>query len=405
MYLFKAKFFFHTIIFLGLTFILPAEASVRENLRKITSEIQNLIDSTKTSVVTVAARFSHEVAIEKEGGFLSFFKAEHSKKSVSYVNIGTGIVFDLEGHIVTRSSVVYGAESNKIIFFDGTELDAKFIGRDDRSGFAVLKVVAEALQPAKLGKADDLKPGALNILLGNTLGIYPSFTLCWINAVRPDGMLQISAGLNPGNTGSPIINHNGEVIAQVAGLVHPESNMNYHFDEAHLDNTTLAVPINLVSRVASDIINYGRMRRGWLGVVGYDDGWKPKVRTVKKDSPAMHAGLEVGDVIVSFSEKEINHISDLVRLVEYMPPGQVVPLQFLRDGELRQVNLEIGEKVPSKVDSLEYGYFSASNIKSDPAEPLLLGTLNLVERNRMLEKRVEELERQIAELRKIVESY
>ena len=113
----------------------PAHA--QEFLESLEKDITKLIDSSKTSVVTVASRFSHEVSLETESGILSFFKTEAPKQSLSSINIGSGIVFDEAGHILTRSSIVAGAESNLITFSNGTEAPAIFVGHDPETGFAV----------------------------------------------------------------------------------------------------------------------------------------------------------------------------------------------------------------------------------------------------------------------------
>ena len=111
-----------------------------ENLQRLAQEFQALMDSTKSSVVTVTSRFSQEVSTEKEGGVLSFFRTEYQKRAVSYIHIGTGIVFDDLGHILTRSSIVVGAADHAVILHDGSEIMAEFIGADSPTGLAVLKI-------------------------------------------------------------------------------------------------------------------------------------------------------------------------------------------------------------------------------------------------------------------------
>jgi len=378
-------------------FVAPGFAG--ENLQKLANELRTLIDSTKHSVVTVSSRFSQEVSVEEEGGFLSFFKTEYQKRAVSYVHIGTGIVFDTLGHILTRSSIVVGAESHAVIFHDGVEVPAEFVGADPRTGLAVVKIDHENLKPTRFGDSDSLHPGSMNVMVGNSFGVFPSFIFGWTNGVRSDGMIQISANLNPGNNGSPIINIRGEVIGLVAGLVHAQQNgINYD----RLENTTLAYPSNWIKRIAEDIIQHGEVRRGWLGVVCYHNGTGARIRNIKQDSPAKRAGLQDGDLILNYSGKRINDINELVRLVEFTTPGDTVSLEFLRDGNRSKVEIAVGQKEKKVSD---FAGPSSEYRELDEYSGYPAGAVNLIEQNQMLEKRIDELEKEIANLKKVVESH
>ena len=324
-----------------LCYFYPANA--QEFLESLEKDIAKLIDSSKISVVTVASRFSHEISLETESGILSFLKSEAPKQSLSYINIGSGIVFDESGHILTRSSIVAGAESNLVTFSNGEESPAIFVGHDPETGFAVLKVQTEYLTPARLGDSNNIVPGAWNLMIGNSLGVYPSVVFGSINGIRNDGMIQISANLNPGNNGSPILNTKGEVVGLVAGQMSTRENLTDSFLDSDLHATILAYPINWIKKIAEDIIQHGYVRHGWLGVIGEPEGWKAKIREIKKNSPAQQAGLVEGDVVVKFSDKNVNSISELARLVKYTPPGETVPVEYLRGEQTMYSNVKIGE--------------------------------------------------------------
>jgi len=378
-----------------------------ENLQKLTHELRVLMDSTKHSVVTVTSQFSQEVSIEKEGGFLSFFKTEYQKRAVSYVQIGTGIIFDRAGHVVTRSSIVVGAENHSVIFHDGEEVPAEFIGADPGTGVAVLKVSHSNLRPAKIGDSDSLLSGDMNVMVGNSFGVFPSFVFGWTNGVRGDGMIQISANLNPGNNGSPVLNIHGEVIGLVAGFMHSPQN---GFYRDQLTNTTLAYPSNWIKRIAEDIIQHGEVRRGWLGVVCYHSGSGAKIRDIKENSPAKQAGLKAGDLILNYSGKRVNNISELVRLVEFSAPGDTVALEYLREGEKSKIDITIGEKAKKVSDyagpASAYGYSRLDDF-SEYVTPddYSAESVNLIEQNKVLEGRIDKLEKEIANLKKLIEPH
>ena len=377
-----------------------------DTLEKLDLEISKLIDSSKVSVVTVASKFSHEVYVEKETSILSFFKTEVERKPVSYMNIGSGLILDNEGHILTRSSIVWGSETNIVTLSNGVEFKAKFVGLDPKTGFAVIKVISDGLNPVRLGDSDDMALGSWIIVIGNSLSVYPSVVLGSINGLRSDGIIQISVNLDPGNNGSPIFNTKGEVIGIVAARLNaaedsPESFYGYNFSE-----TNLAYPINWIKRIAQDIIQYGYVRKGWLGIIGYHDGKKPKIREIINNSPAQKAGLIPGDVIIKFTGKEVNNISELVRLVEYTNPDQTISLECLRNGKPLNVDIEMGEK--TKSDTAEFQYLQNAPISSKfvnkTIKPMIQNyPTNWYQQRQMLETRIEILEKELMKLKNMLE--
>lgn len=364
-----------------------------ETLKTLEREIQALIDSTTHSVVTVSAHFSSEAQSQKESGLFSFFKSEKSQPPITYVNIGSGIVYERDGYILTRSSIVLGADRIRVTLFNGKEIPAEFVGYEPESGFAVIKIEYQPLQAAHLGNSDDIVPGSWNIMIGNSYGVYPSVTFGTVNGLRNDGMLQISADLYPGNNGNPVLNVDGEIIALIAGRLNTFDEMTVPAVGQQTNFATLAYPINWVKRIADDIINYGYVRKGWLGVVGYHDSWQPTIRKIKDNSPAKKAGLSEGDVIVKFSYKNVKSISELARLVEYTTPGETVNLEFLRDGKLHQANIRIGERKPVT----DLAPRSSSGVVGKPA------ALSVQERTLFIEHRIEQLEKELAHLKKMVQ--
>jgi len=191
--------------------------SAGETFRNLENEVQAVLGSSVQSIVTVSGSFSHEIPAKDDGGFLSFFTKDPEKKSVSYDNVGTGLIIDSNGHILTRSSVVFGADEIAVTLADGVKVKALLIADDSETGFALVKVEADNLQPAIYGDSDDIRLGSWNLMVGNSMGVFPSVVFGSINGLSEDGLIHITANLNPGNNGSPLINMEGEVVGLVAG--------------------------------------------------------------------------------------------------------------------------------------------------------------------------------------------
>jgi S1-C subfamily serine protease len=390
----------HIFLQAAITFITVSAVFSGETLSNFQKEINQLVDSCKVSVVTVSARFSRESPVEKESGLFSLFKSGDAKTSITNVNVGTGIIFDKLGHILTRSSIVLGAESTTVTFIDGKEAPAQFVGGDPESGFAVLKLKVEDdyLPMAKLGDSDEVTAGAWILAIGNSLGAFPSVTMGALNGIRSDGLLQITANLNLGNNGSPIFNLSGEVVGLVAGRLTPPYLMpDMWIGESHYE-LFVAYPINWIKKVANDIIEFKQVRRGWIGAFGSYGSNGLKISRIKEKSPAQQSGLLEGDIIVKFSDKPISSVSQLARLVEYTAPGQKLPLEYIRAGQRRTVEIEIGEKLSHKSPSPITNSGETMVYFDWPSE------YEVVEKNQALELRIEQLEKEIEKLKKQLES-
>jgi serine protease Do len=367
-------------------------AFAREKLSDLEFELQELIDRCQRSVVTVSAKVSQQVTAQPDDSILPFFRSEPQTHSITYFNVGTGIVFDREGHIVTRSSIVDNAESITVTLWDEQEVSAVSVARDYESGFSVLKVEGENLEPVALGDSDEIRSGSMGLLIGNSLGVFPSIAFGPVNGLTVDGMIQISLNLNPGNNGSPILNLKGEVVGVVAGRLNTGDDYLTAFDGYHLSKANLVYPINWISRIVDDLLDYGHVRKGWLGVVGSDDG-QARIKTIKEGSPALEAGMRPEDVIVGFSNRTIRNVAELARLVQYSTPGTSVPVTYLRNGEQFETEIMIGER-PEPQDPVAVAgqaFLTRGYMRSR-------FTVEVQERNELLEMRVRQLEDELEKI-------
>lgn len=269
---------------------------------------------------------------------------------------GSGFIVDQQGHIVTNFHVIDGAERIEINMFDGTIVEAEIIGTDPDSDLAVIQVnlSADRLVPVPLGNSDDLLVGQSVLAMGNpfnkdwtlTNGIVSALnrTIIGLNNYSIGGVIQTDAAINPGNSGGPLLNLRGEVIgvnSQIELLNGVRQNAGVGY----------AIPSNLVSRVFSDIINFGQVQYSYIGITNrpidlnlIDEFRLPNniqgvaVRQVRPNTPAARGGLQTMglnsiDVITAIDGISISSFDELVGYLSiYTRPGQTVQLTVFRDG-------------------------------------------------------------------------
>jgi len=326
----------------GIALLFSQITLASENLENFGRDLTKIINSSKQSVVTITATCNHQPTPDAESGIHSFFKQQDAKTAESRINIGSGLIFDDQGHIITRNSIIADSDSLYVSFTDGKKLRATLKGQDFISGFAVLKV-NQKTRPALFSELAQ-NESAPTFIIGNSNGIFPSINFTILHGILDDGMLQISNSLIPGNNGAPLINLNGKVIGLLAGHLLPHSQDPNQRPFSATEMMAIAYPAEWIRRIGADLIEYGHIRRGWLGIVGFNDDSRPKVKAIKNNSPAQKAGLQKGDLILKFIGRDVHYIEELARLVEFTIPGQPVPLEYQRGDETKTVNIELGER-------------------------------------------------------------
>ena len=272
----------------------------------ISNTVIDAIDKIKTSVVKIARS-------DKKGG--------QSQNS----GTGSGFIFSSDGYLFTNSHVVRGAGEIKVIMHDGLSHAATLIGEDPMSDLAILKISAADFIPAKMGDSSSLRIGQFVVAIGNPLGFQHTATAGIVSALGRsmqtqagnmiDGMIQTDAALNPGNSGGPLINLDGEVIGVNTAMI------------AGAQNICFAISINTAKEIAYRLIRYGKVKRAWLGVAMQQIELVPKLRTINairnktalfitqvtKGSPAEKAGVMDGDILYSFNDQMIETSDELLK--------------------------------------------------------------------------------------------
>ncbi|MCG8436231.1 MAG: DegQ family serine endoprotease [Gammaproteobacteria bacterium] len=317
-----------------------------------------VIQQASPAVVNIATRGSVEVQRNpffNDPFFRRFFDMPDQPRRRETQSLGSGVIVDAdEGYIVTNHHVVENADEITITLNDNRNFTAEIIGSDERTDIAVLKIEAEDLTDLKLANSDRLQVGDFVVAIGNpfgldhtvTSGIVSGLGRFGLNAQNFEDFIQTDASINPGNSGGALINLRGELVGiNTAILSRTGGNIGIGF----------AIPVNMADAVMRQILEFGEVKRGLLGVniqdvtqdlaeafdIERNEG--ALVSNVAKDSAAEAAGIQQGDVIVSVNGKSIEGASDLRNTVGLMRVGDRVRLEIIRDGEKRNVTATIGD--------------------------------------------------------------
>lgn len=273
--------------------------------------------------------------------------------------MGSGIIVDKQGHILTNHHVVEGMDEISVKLANGARYDAELIGSDPKTDLAVLRIkgrVPRDLVPAELGDSDALRVGDWVLAIGAPFGYEQTVTAGIISAKgrtgvnrdasRYEDFLQTDAAINPGNSGGPLVNLRGEVVGINTAIA---------TSVGQFAGVGFAIPIRMAQHVMRDLIANGKVRRGYLGVIIQDltpelaeqfrapDTKGALVAQVAPDSPAQTAGLQVGDIIVRYDGRAVDDVQRLRHMVADTPPGTTLTLEVLRDGKPRRVRVTVGE--------------------------------------------------------------
>ena len=325
-----------------------------EMLTRLEREIVQLVKRSQTSVVSIYARVTKEFIVDETGGLWGFLTPKkETRRAVQLKHAGTGLILDGDGYVVTKTSVVEGADEIKVSLADGRVYLAEYVGADYNTGLALLKIEADNLQMAELGSSQSMFPGTWALVIGNSYGVLAP-SLGTVNGMRSDGLLQLSAQVAGGNTGSPVFNMRGEVIGIVAASIDISGSDIGSFFGSPLSGTCLAYPIGVVREVADEIIELENSGSGWLGFNAnhYTPTGTTVITEINENGPAARAGLAVGDILVSLAGHEMKQYDEkeLVRLVRSTTPGEEIAIAVTRNGEAHQFTVSVAER-PSTVPS------------------------------------------------------
>jgi serine protease Do len=266
--------------------------------------------------------------------------------------LGSGVIFDKRGYVLTNFHVIRGADAVTVRLSTRQELKGRIVGTDPKTDLAVIQFQPEGpLTVATLGNSDAVRVGEWAIAIGNPFGLDQTVTVGVVSATaRADvgiatyeNFIQTDASINPGNSGGPLVNLRGEVIGINTAIVAAGQGIGF------------AIPANMVKRVTGQLVDRGKVMRGWLGVsvqplskelaqsLGVPDARGAVVARVYPDSPAAKAGLAANDVIVAFDGTPVEDYHHLQRLSADADVGKTVKLDVIRRKERKSYELTIAE--------------------------------------------------------------
>ena len=270
-------------------------------------------------------------------------------------SLGSGFIIDAEkGYVVTNYHVIKDADQVRITLHDDTTLDAEIVGRDEKTDLAVLQVKpTKPLTAVPFGDSDKLRVGDWILAIGNPFGLGGTVTAGIISARQRDiqsgpydDYIQTDASINRGNSGGPMFDLEGNVIGINTAIFSPSGGS---------VGIGFAIPSSLAKPVIMQLIEFGKTRRGWLGVriqnvtdeiaesLGLSETTGALIASVTATGPAEVAGLQAGDIILEFDGKPINAMRTLPRAVAETPIGKKVKLTYWLDGKKAETSVAIGE--------------------------------------------------------------
>ncbi|TDF34728.1 DegQ family serine endoprotease [Alteromonadaceae bacterium M269] len=316
-----------------------------------------MLDETTPAVVSIAVVGSQQSRQRLPDVFRHFFGPNAPREQTQerpFRGLGSGVIIDAEkGYIVTNHHVIDNANEITVTLKDGRELEAKKIGADPQSDIALLQVDSDNLVALELANSDELRVGDFVIAVGNPFGLSQTVTSGIVSALGRSSLniegyedfIQTDAAINRGNSGGALVNLRGELVGINTAIFGPGGgNVGIGF----------AIPSNMMKNLVDQIIEFGEVRRGLLGISGGDvDAGLAEamnlsvnrgafVREVTPDSAADDAGINAGDIIVAINGNDIEGFQELRAKVGSLGAGTQIELSLLRDGKRKTVDVTLG---------------------------------------------------------------
>ena len=343
-----------------------------------TVSLAPMLEKATPAVVSIAVSGSKKVQQQQIPDALRYFFGQRGGRQQPqeqpFQGLGSGVIIDADdGYIVTNYHVIDEADKIKITLKDGREFEATKVGGDKKSDIALLKISAQNLIEMPLADSDKLRVGDFTVAIGNPFGLTQTVTSGIISALGRAGLniegyedfIQTDAAINSGNSGGALINLKGELIGINTAIYAPGGgNVGIAF----------SIPANMMKSLVNQILDFGEVRRGLLGIVGsavnaelaesmgLSVAQGAFIQKVVEDSAAAEADLKAGDVIVSLNGVKLKTFNELASKVATIGAGKKISLGIIRDNELLSVDVTLKADI-------------ASNLNAEALMPELSGAL------------------------------
>ncbi len=313
----------------------------------------NEVDFTVAAEKTVNAVVNvKNVAVSPHNSFMDFFYGSDGGQRAQ-IGTGSGVIISPDGYIVTNNHVIAKATELSVTLNNNKTYEAEIIGTDPNSDIALIKIDADRNLPyLAFGDSDNTKIGEWVLAVGNPFNLTSTVTAGIISAKARDlgrnqSFIQTDAAVNPGNSGGALVNTNGDLIGiNTAITSQTGSYVGYSF----------AVPSNIAKKVVEDIMEYGNVQKGILGITsprlstpyaveqGINEIDGVYIDGIEEDSGAEQAHLQHGDIIKQVDDHQVRKFADLTGYVSTKRPGDIIKITYVRDGETKVVNVELKER-------------------------------------------------------------
>lgn len=320
-----------------------------------------MLEKATPAVVNINVAGNREVRQRIPDAFQQFFGRGELRQAQPFRALGSGVIIDAaKGYVVTNSHVVNQADEIQVTLKDGRTFDAKKIGEDPESDIALLQIKADDLTAIPVSDSDNLRVGDYAIAIGNPFGLGQTVTSGIVSALGRGGLdiekyedfIQTDAAINSGNSGGALVNLKGELIGINTAILGPNGgNIGIGF----------AIPANMMKNLVAQIVEFGEVKRGVLGIEGRDlNSELAKSMNVKSnqgvfinkvtpDSGADKAGIKAGDVVVSLNGKPIHNMSELRARVGTLGVGKSVKLGIVREDQQKELSVTLSGADQAKV--------------------------------------------------------
>ena len=276
------------------------------------------------------AGFKMSELVRKASNSVVSIRTFVSGKKENWCRVGSGFIYDKNGFVVTRKSVVQGGDSILVTLVDGRSVPARVVYHDKDTEVILLKLPVSNLTPLSPGKVSQLNIRSQLALIGNSLGVFPSVTLGTYLGKRPDGMLKLGVVVPPGNCGGPVLDRSGRVVGILVGRV-----LNNKSTRSEEERMGVALSIEKAKLVLDSALRRIKNNRGWIGVSvvnlkNGNSGRGVKVVRVVPGSPAERSEVCRGDTIVGFGKRAVHNARELAHWVRKISPGHRVVFRIQR---------------------------------------------------------------------------
>lgn len=324
--------------------------------------------------------------------FFSPFRNFKMPKKWKEQSLGSGVIVSPDGYIITNNHVIEQADEIRVTLFDKRSFKAKVIGADNKTDVAIVKIDADNLYAVQWGDSDKLQVGEFVLAIGNPYGLSHTVTMGIISAVGRanvgiadyEDFIQTDAAINPGNSGGPLVNTKGELIGINTAIFSRSGGY---------QGIGFAVPSNMTRLVMDQLIEKGKVTRGWIGVTiqeitpelsqkfGLTTAKGALIGDVAKGSPAEKSGLKRGDIILEFNNKRVSDVGNLRNMVAQSKVGAHIPITILRSGKEYAVNI-ITSELPKDISETSPGN------RPEETEMEGLSGLNVIELTREISRQL-----------------